>query len=80
MDNIKKLIKKHSSELFKKQGVVIVGRGNKIVKGENTGKPAIVVGVKAKLPLVELATEDVVPRQISGVDVDVVEVGEIRFL
>jgi hypothetical protein len=76
----KQLIKKHSSELFKKQGVVIVGRGNKRVNGKDTGKPAIVVGVKKKLPLAELAVEDVVPRQVGGLDVDVIEVGEIRFL
>lgn len=78
--NPEKLLKKHTAQLLKKEGVVIVGLGNKQTGGKDTGKLAIVVGVKKKLPLSALAAKDIIPKQIKGLDSDVVETGEIKLL
>ena len=75
-----KVVKKFTAELLQKRNVVMVGLGTKKVGGVDTGKVAMVVGVKQKLPLSELAAEDVVPTQIKGLVTDVIEVGEIKLL
>lgn len=66
--------------LFKKPNVVLVGKGHKIVKGIDTGRDAIVVGVSHKVPLAVLKKREIIPLNIKGVETDVIEVGEIRAL
>jgi len=60
--------------------VVGVGHGVRRVGGRATEEPAIVVLVKRKVPLTELKREERVPRALSKVAVDVIEVGDVRFL
>jgi len=69
-------------ELLAKKNVVSVGRGHKKVGGVDTGRPCIVIGVRKKLPLADLAFEDIVPKIIGnpGEETDVVVVGEIKLL
>lgn len=78
--NPEKILKKCTAQLLRKDNVVMVGIGNKQVGGKDTGKIAIVVGVKKKLPLSTLAAKDVVPTKVKGLDTDVVEAGEVRLL
>lgn len=59
--NTEEVVKKFTAELLRKKNVVMVGLGTKQVGGIDTGKVALVVGVKQKLPLSELAAEDIVP-------------------
>jgi len=59
--NTEEVVKKFTAELLRKKHVVMVGLGTKQVGGIDTGKVALVVGVKQKLPLSELAAEDIVP-------------------
>lgn len=75
-----KIVKKFSAELLRKRGVVTVGLGTKTVGGVDTGKTALVVGVRQKLDLSQLAPEDVVPREIKGLMTDVIQVKEIKLL
>lgn len=75
-----KILKKFTLGILQKRNVVTVGLGNKQVGGNDTGRMALVVGVKQKLPLSLLATEDVIPAQVKGLDTDVIEVGEIKLL
>lgn len=75
-----KIAKKYAIQLLQKKNVTMVGLGTKRVKGEDTGKTALVIGVKQKLPLAQLAIEDIIPAQIKGLDTDVIEVGEIKLL
>lgn len=75
-----RIAKKYTHKLLQKRGVVTVGLGNKRVGGKDTGKLALVIGVKKKLPLSVLATEDVVPTNIEGLITDVIESGEIKLL
>jgi len=51
--------------------VVGVALGMAHVDGQPTDEPAIVVLVDEKLPLAQLAPEDVIPSQLEGVRVDV---------
>jgi hypothetical protein len=62
------------------QNVVGVGVGYQVKGGEQTGEYALIVMVSRKLPLAALAPKQVLPKNVSGVNVDVVEVGELRAL
>jgi hypothetical protein len=52
-----------------------VGVGPKIVGGEQTSEPAILVFLVKKKPLTEIPPNEVVPPEVEGVKTDVVEVG-----
>jgi len=78
-----------TKELFKKPGVVLVGRGKKITNGINTGRDCVVVGVIKKVPIETLNLKDIIPGKvyltdymagIKGIETDVVETGVIRAL
>lgn len=74
-----------TKELFKKPNVVMVGKGKKIIKGVNTGRDCIVVGVVKKMSIEEMNREDIIPSRVfmgslKGIETDVVEVGVIRAL
>lgn len=66
--------------LFKYPNVRVVGDGHKIVGGKDTGREAIFVGVSKKLRPEELKKGDVIPSSLSGIETDVVEVGDIVAL
>ena len=68
----------HQDELMKKANVTGVGVGLQHKGGQRTDTVAVVVMVKEKLPLSQLAPEDRIPSEIDGVPVDVKEVGELR--
>lgn len=63
------------SELLKKANVVGVGVGLRQRDGEITEEIVLVVMVKEKVPISELAPEDRIPEEINSVPIDVVEVG-----
>jgi len=62
------------------QNVVGVGVGHKQVRGEDTGRPAYIVYVEKKIQPRDLARGHVLPQQIEGLDVDVVEIGVVKML
>lgn len=49
-NQICKVLKNHRKKLLKYPNVVMVGVGNKIKDGKDTGELAIIVGVSAKFP------------------------------
>ena len=65
-------------ELLSKPNVVGVGIGYKTVGQVKTKEISIVVMVQRKLPKAALAADALIPSQMAGVDVDVIQVGEIR--
>lgn len=67
----------YQAELMSKANVVGVGVGLPQQSGVPPGEVAIVVMVRQKVPLAQLASADVIPTKIEGVPVDVQEVGEI---
>lgn len=66
--------------LLTMQNVVGVGVGYKIKGGEQTDDYAVVVMVSRKLPLPALSSQAVLPKNVEGVNVDVIEVGYLRAL
>lgn len=70
--------RRHQVELMSKANVVGVGVGFELKGGQKTDTVAVVVMVRRKLPLAQLAPQDVLPEELDGVPVDVQEVGEIR--
>lgn len=66
--------------LLHRANVVGVGVGYKNSQGASTRELAVVVSVREKVPLADLAAADRVPRAIGGVTTDVLETGELRAL
>jgi len=59
--------------------IVSVGIGKKYVKGQDTGRLALQIGVLKKLPKAYLKASDIVPRSVDSIETDVVEVGDVRI-
>ncbi len=70
----------YKKSLYFKRNVAGLGTGYKIKDGKLTDKPCILVGVKKKQTLAQLASKDIIPKKLLGVDVDVLEVGDIEHL
>ena len=64
--------------LLSKQNVVACGVGYKISQGQVTDEPSVIVSVTRKLPVAQLAVQDMVPDDLDGVPTDVLETGVIR--
>ena len=79
-DEISQVKDVSKNNLLAVKNVVGVGVGYKIKGGQQTDDYAIVVMVSQKLPLSALAPEAVLPKNLSGVQIDVIEVGELRAL
>lgn len=77
---LRRVKRTHEGELMRKANVVGVGIGFRRRRGKPTEEPAIIVSVTHKVPRSELNTEDVVPRELDGVPVDVEAVGTLHAL
>ena len=75
-EHVKSVKETHERELLAKQNVVGCGVGHKFVDGKRTDTLAIIVMVRKKTPERLLELEEIIPREIDGVPVDVQEVGE----
>ena len=78
LEKVKAVKRAYENELLAKANVVGVGVGLREKGGVHTKSVALVVMVSRKVPLSQLAAQDMIPAQIEGVPVDVQEVGEIR--
>jgi hypothetical protein len=78
LDRVAAVKRIYQDDLLAKANVVGVGVGYAQRGGQPTQDPALVVMVTQKLPPDQLHPDDLVPRQIEGVPVDVQEVGEIK--
>ena len=80
LDRLRAVRAAHEADLMHKANVVGVGIGLRQREGKPTGEPAIVVSVTHKVSICQLDPEDVIPRELEGVPVDVQVVGELRAL
>jgi len=78
MEHASRIQEKYAQELMQKAHVVGVGVGLAQKDGAYTQDVALVVLVDKKLPIAQLAAEDLIPREIEGVRVDVQETGELK--
>jgi hypothetical protein len=79
-DEIAQVKEASKDNLLSMKNVVGVGVGYKIQGGEQSDDFAIVVMVSRKLPLPALAPESVLPKNVDGINIDVIEVGQLRAL
>lgn len=77
INEIKKIQTRHEKALLSKPNVVSVGIGYKVVNGKTTDELALIAGVSAKMPSIQMSGKDVVPRLLDGCPVDVMQVGVI---
>ena len=79
-ERLKRVKAAHQEMLMRKPNVVGVGIGY-AHRGESvTDQLALVVMVNQKLPQDALAEEDMIPRELDGIPVDVQQVGDIRAM
>jgi hypothetical protein len=78
LDRLRSVKTAYEAELMRKANVVGVGIGLRQHQGQPTDQPVIVVSVTHKVPVYQLAPDDVIPRELDGVPVDVEAVGELR--
>lgn len=69
---------RYGDELMGKANVQGVGIGLHMREGKPTGDLSLIVIVTHKVPKTELEPEDLIPREIDGVSVDVQEVGDLE--
>jgi hypothetical protein len=75
MQEISDVQAQHIDELMAYPHVVGVGIGMRQKDGEFTDEMCLVVMVDEKLPVAQLANEDVLPNELDGVTIDVQETG-----
>lgn len=80
MKNTIKINRRHRQILHKKPNVVGVGSGYRKKDGKKTDEKAIVVFVTRKIAPHKLDEAAKVPRSLRSHRVDVVEIGEVRFM
>lgn len=78
LDRLRAVKTAYETDLMRKAYVVGVGIGLRQIGGKPTGEQAIVVSVTHKMPLSQLTSGDVIPRELEGIPVDVQAVGKLR--
>ncbi len=71
---------KHEAALLSYPNVIGVAEGIRTRRGKPTGEHCLVVYVNRKIPKSKLRASEVLPREIDGVPIDVVEVGTVEPL
>jgi hypothetical protein len=71
---------RHEARLLAYPNVVGVSEGVRTRKGKPTGERCLVVYVTRKIPSAKLGGTEVLPSELEGVAVDVVEVGTVEAL
>lgn len=67
------IISRYWKHLKAFHGVLSIKRGTEFVNGKNTGVPCITVFVTKKKLLTQLKPEQVLPTEIEGTHIDVIE-------
>lgn len=80
MEEVRRVKERHEAELMEKAGVVGCAIGYKHVGGKKTDELCIICYVTEKKPEGKLRKQDIIPKKIEGIPIDVVESSEIRAL
>ena len=80
MEDVKRVKKWYEAELMEKTGVTGCAIGYRYVKGKRTNELCIVCYVRRKKTKEKLKKKDIIPKEIEGVPIDVIESGEFRAL
>ena len=71
---------RHEAELLRYPKVIGVAEGIRVKQGKPTGELCLTVYVERKIPKSKLKKREVLPREIEGTPVDVVEAGRVEPL
>lgn len=78
-EKILKIVKKHKKKLLLHPGVANIGVGYTMTKGKiNEEEFGIVVFVAKKFPESELQPGEVMPKQLEGIKVDIIEINPVE--
>ena len=77
-DRIRAAKEKFERILMEKAHVIGVGIGKKVVAGEETDEPAVIVFVEKKVPEPQLKRKDIIPKTLDEVKTDVIETGRLK--
>lgn len=69
---------RHESKLLQYPHVVGISEGIRTKRGKPTGEQCLVVFVDQKTPADQLNRDEILPTEIEGVPLDVVEVGRVE--
>jgi hypothetical protein len=72
--------RRHEAALLRLPNVVAVGVGFRTRAGQPTAETCIVVSVSRKVPAAQLTRQQLIPVELEGTPVDVVETGTIHAL
>lgn len=80
IERIQQVKNQYQSELLRLPNVVGLGIGYKETAGQFTDQLALIINVSRKLPLAQLAPDEIAPPQIEDVPTDVQETGPFKAL
>lgn len=80
MEKSRRILEKIKDALIGKKNVVGVGVGHKKVGSMRTKQPSIIVFVEKKESKDSLSRSELIPENVDGVYVDVIEIGKVRLL
>lgn len=80
LEEVRKVKERHERNLLKKPGVVGCAIGYRYIDGKKTDELCIICYVKEKKPEDKLRKQEIIPKKIEGISIDVIESGEIRAL
>jgi uncharacterized membrane protein YqgA involved in biofilm formation len=80
LEEARRVKNEYENELMRKLGVVGVAIGYKHIRGRKTNQLCIICYVVKKKRIGELEEYDIIPEEIEGIPVDVIESGQIRAL
>lgn len=72
------VLARHEAALLRRPNVVAVAAGLRTRGGVPTDERCLVVYVRRKVPALQLAAADRLPRRVEGVPIDVVEIGPVE--
>lgn len=74
------VLAQHEAALMSYPNVIGVADGIRMRRGKPTGERCLVVFVNRKLPKSKLRKSEILPGEIDGIPIDVVEVGNVEPL
>ncbi len=80
MDRYFRALPKSRGKILRLKNVVGVGVGYRYRRNAVTEEPAFIVYVEKKLAPGDISARHMVPKQINGLEADVVEIGRVRML
>jgi hypothetical protein len=80
LEEVRRVKAEYEAELMRKLGVAGVAIGYKQINGRKTNQLCIICYVVKKKRTGQLEERDVIPEEIDGVPVDVIESGQLQAL